>query len=304
MLLILALLLSLLTPLKADFREEWRRFVHLQQLDRARISSPDNLINEFNALEQFGLQQLHRRRPAIAEIDRNLQWTPYHENRVTLQNGTEMSASHIGFSSELQPNYHNFIASQAPYAKNIHLFWQMVVENRVNQVVMVTELKETKRELCPCYWPEKVGQTLKLENGLELKLVKEKSLLAKHKNSIQIRTIQVSYKGRSKLVNHYWYRNWPDHTAPVDPTPLLTLIATVKSDHRTAAPILVHCHGGVGRTGVFVTLYHMLQRQELGDRPLTLFECVAQLRWQRAKMVGNPVQYQFCHGVLRLLGMN
>lgn len=298
----------LINPIEAEsflnrgqFVKEARDFVAKKQMDFARIGTPEYIQTEFALIEEFGTLQFPRRRPSIEGMDRDPRWTPFNENKISLQDGTEMSASYLHFASREKPNYHNFIASQAPYAHTVHLFWQMIWEKRVNQVVMVTELNEAKGELCASYWPHKQNEPLALPQGMEIKLLNERWLLKDKKESIQIRRFLLIFGAKKRVVTHYWYRNWPDQTAPNQSETILTLIKTVKQEKRRLGvqpPVLVHCHGGVGRTGVFIALYHMLQRRDLRDVPMNLFDCVAYLRWQRTKMVSRPEQYLFCYRVL------
>lgn len=286
---------------RSQFIKEAREFVAKKQMDFVRIGTLDYIPTEFSLIEEFGTLQFPRRRPSIEGMDRDPRWTPFNENKITLQDGTEMSASYLHFATRQKPGYHNFIASQAPYAHNVHLFWQMIWEKLINQVVMVTELSEAKGQLCAPYWPEKKNVPLTLPNGMKVKLLNERWLLKERKESIQIRSFLLIHGDKKRVVTHYWYRNWPDQTAPNQSETILTLIKTVKQEKRRLgiqAPILVHCHGGVGRTGVFVALYHMLQRRDLRDEPMNLFDCVAYLRWQRTKMVSRPEQYLFCYRVL------
>lgn len=85
---------------------------------------------------------------------------------------------------------------------------------------------------------------------------------------------------------------------------ILTMINAVQKDRAqsdTNSPILAHCAAGVGRTGVFITFYHMQQRIENGDRIASLFEFVAKLRWQRPEMVYVLPQYEFCSKGINLI---
>ncbi|KAK6058023.1 Protein-tyrosine phosphatase [Cooperia oncophora] len=47
-------------------------------------------------------------------------------------------------------------------------------------------------------------------------------------------------------VHHVSYSEWPDHTAPLDPTPTVSLLKLVRS-LGNGNPIVVHCSGGIGR---------------------------------------------------------
>ena len=257
-----------------QFQEEWQQFIGQQT---------DLTINaEFTLLEAFSDRQMTRMRPFQEGIDRFPEWVPFRENRVQLEDGTEMSASFIEAGRDL------FIACQAPMLENRHLFWQMVWEQGVDQIVMTTELQDVDGdELASPYWPEQ--QAERLRNGIGIELVEEKWLFPENFEKIQIRTFQLRYNDQTRLVTHYWYRNWLDNCLPEMHT-LLAMVQTVHGDKKSDARILAHCAAGVGRTGVFISLYHFLHNKE----PLAPFELVARLRWQRPEMVGVLKQYAFC----------
>lgn len=139
-----------------------------------------------------------------------------------------------------------------------------------------------------------------LENGLEISCIEESELLSELTEKIQIRRFILHHNDKERLITHYWYRNWPDDTAPTQSQTILTLIETVekyKIFSESNSPILVHCSAGVGRTGVFITLYHLMQRSKYQDPKINFFDFVAYLHWQRPYVVGVPSQYRFCYNI-------
>lgn len=301
--LLLSIFLSILCincSAETTFEQEWKSFLAQKEIDASMIGKEEYLSTELALIEEFGNMQFPRRRNSIKGMDRDERWIPYNENRVTLRNGTEMSASHMRFDAP----YHSFIASQAPYKHNISLFWQMIWENQTNQIVQVTELQEPKGELSVPYWPEKKSEALSLDTGLKITMLDERWLLSDLHEKIQIRTFEIQKDGQKRVVTHYWYRNWPDNNPPGQMQTIAVLIDTVqreKVQSGSQAPILVHCHAGVGRTGVFIALYHLTQRSQMGEPSVKFFDLVASLRWQRPRMVGNPKQYAYCYSYLKNL---
>ena len=137
-----------------------------------------------------------------------------------------------------------------------------------------------------------------------------------------------------RKVWHFLFTAWPDHEVPQtreDEEALLELIkmtrfridnenkATIESQSQsrsrprssTAAseqiskPRIVHCSAGVGRTGTFIALDHLLQELEEGkfdgvaEDEDPVFEAVKRLREQRMFMVYKPIQYAFIYQILR-----
>ena len=61
-----------------------------------------------------------------------------------------------------------------------------------------------------------------------------------------------------------------------------------------AAPLLVHCSAGVGRTGTFIAIDHVISallQQEKAD----LNQIIAALREDRMALVQHTVQYKFAY---------
>lgn len=281
------------------FAQEWNRFVGSLEIDNEKMEGEAYQEYEFQLLEEFSKQQACRHRPYIQSMDRYLRFRPYADNKMSLADGTEMSASLIQFAN-LGEEYHDFIATQAPFNDNIHLFWQMVWENGIDQIVMVTEFfdyAKPHKELAYPYWPQVLGEHLLLQNGFEVTLAEEKELVTDLEEKIQMRKLLLRHQGEERKISHYWYRNWVDNTTP-NQTQIFNLIHLVENEKRGQshdAPILVHCSAGVGRTGVFIALYHAMQRAKNEEPALALFDLVGYLRWQRPCLVGTLSQYKFCH---------
>jgi protein tyrosine phosphatase len=280
------------------FTQEWNRFLESKEIDYAQIGSEHYQDYEFSLLEEFSDQQAVRCRPYIETVDRHIDCRPYSDNKIDLFDGTEMSASLVPL-----PGTHHFVAAQAPLEHNIPMFWQMISESQMDQIVMLTELTEIKhpeKVLANSYLPQKVGEKIILENDIEITLLEETLLLSELEENIQIRKINLHHQGKDRVITHYWYRNWLDHSVPTQLETISTLINTVeghKNSLGSNSPILVHCSGGVGRTGVFITLYHLMQRVKYNKEKISLFDFVAYLRWHRPYLIAQLGQYKFCYKI-------
>jgi protein tyrosine phosphatase len=94
--------------------------------------------------------------------------------------------------------------------------------------------------------------------------------------------------------------NWLDGAAPTQSQTIVTLINCVeeyKNSSGSNSPILIHCSAGIGRTGVFIALYHLMQRERHKDLTFNFFNFIAYLRWQRPYLVTTLSQYKFCYKV-------
>jgi protein-tyrosine phosphatase len=124
----------------------------------------------------------------------------------------------------------------------------------------------------------------------------------------EIRKLELEIDGESKTVWHFLFAGWADYSKPEgdERSALLQLF------HRTAErttpenPRIVHCSAGVGRTGTFIALDHLLRELDSGEllNPESssedpIYDTVNQLREQRMMMVYNEMQLQFIYEVLR-----
>lgn len=286
------------------FKVEWNAFMEHKEFDHEKMNTKSYQEYEFSLLEEFSDQQCPRFRPYIETMDRHDDCRPYLDTQIVLSNGSEMSASLVRTGGP-ENKYQDFIASQAPLSQSIHLFWQMILENHIDQVVMVTEFFDIDNsELANQYWPKNVSEQIILENDLVVTFIEEMELLADREEYIQIRRFNLKNKGEERIVTHYWYRNWLDNNVPRQLQTILSFINTVKNDKSslaTPSPTLVHCSAGVGRTGIFIVLYHLIERIEHNDQKIDLFNFIASLRWQRPWLLGIQIQYEYCHEINDIL---
>ncbi|KAH9487833.1 hypothetical protein Btru_067910, partial [Bulinus truncatus] len=213
---------------------------------------------------------------------------PYDHSRVHLEINTEkneedyINASYIrGFNDKV-----NFIAAQGLQKASLIDFIRMLWEQKVDVVVMLTDLIEDGKVKCEKYWPD----TDKIQVGhIQVKL-----------GSIQmfadftVRKLELSIKGEATHnITQFHYTSWPDKGVPstqwslIDVNQYVTAIVTDR-------PILVHCSGGDGRTDTFIALYNIIrQAEETGC--VDFFKTVSKLREDRICMVQTVSQYEFLH---------
>lgn len=109
-----------------------------------------------------------------------------------------------------------------------------------------------------------------------------------------IRTFSVAVAGSNdeRRVTQYHCTIWPDHGMPEYPTSLLYFVRKVTvSNPLNSGPIVVHCSAGVGRTGVFITLFNQLRRI-YSERNLNALDFVCSMRHNRNCMVQIEVSVQ------------
>ncbi|XP_055884710.1 receptor-type tyrosine-protein phosphatase alpha-like [Biomphalaria glabrata] len=213
---------------------------------------------------------------------------PYDHSRVHLATDPDkkdsdyINASYIrGFKNEIK-----FIAAQGPQKATLNDFVKMLLEQKVDVVVMLTELVEDTKVKCERYWPEsdkmKAGQ-IKVKLG-------STQVFADY----TIRNLELSKKGgTTHSLTQIHFTSWPDKGVPSTQWSLVDVENHVNFI-KTNKPIVVHCSAGVGRTGTFIALYNIMrQAEETGL--VDFFKTVSKLREDRIFMVQTHSQYMFLH---------
>ena len=128
------------------------------------------------------------------------------------------------------------------------------------------------------------------------------------KSRSEIRKLELTIGSETKIVWHYLFVGWADYSKPEgdDREALLELIRSSTSKSGPHNPRVVHCSSGVGRTGTFIALDHLLQKLESGQllqladpEADPVFDTVNQMREQRMMMVYDEMQFEFIYDVLR-----
>ena len=137
-------------------------------------------------------------------------------------------------SNESHPVLPRYIAAQGPGEETTPLFWEMVWQQNVRVIVMLTNLVEGAGFhpiKCSMYWPNAVGKTCRF-NDLTVQLydVQEAPDYTLRKLDVSKIARQGSGRGSdgstvgNREVMHIQYTSWPDRSAPDDPGQLIQLI--------------------------------------------------------------------------------
>lgn len=275
-----------------------------QHMDRGELLKEYESIPKRRPGGECSIAQL----PDNSDKNRFQDVLPYDDTRVELvptkENNTGyINASHIRVTVGGQE--WSYIATQGPLSNTCQDFWQMVWEQGVSIIAMVTAEEESGREKSFRYWPRLGSRHNTVTYGrfkITTRFRTESGCYATTGLKIKLLTT-----GQERTLWHLQYTDWPDHGCPEDFKGFLTYLEEVQSVRRhtnsisdpknTTQPVLVHCSAGVGRTGVVILSEIMiacLEHNETLDVPKVLMA----LRAQRMMMVQMLSQYTFIYKVL------
>ncbi|XP_055030835.2 phosphatidylinositol phosphatase PTPRQ [Misgurnus anguillicaudatus] len=261
----------------------------------------ESLCDNDNAKFQEEFAELPKFLPDLATSDADLPWNrsknrftnikPYNNNRVKLLSEPGMPGSdyiNASFvSGYLCPN--EFIATQGPLPSTVADFWRMIWETGTRTIVMLTQCFEKGRIRCHQYWPEDNKPVTVFADIVITKLTEDV------RPDWTIRALRVERHGHYMIVHHFNYTSWPEHGVPESSSTLIQFVKAVRSNRSNDnTTIVVHCSAGVGRTGVFIALDHLIQHLRDHDF-VDIYGLVAELRGERMCMVQNLAQYMFLH---------
>lgn len=192
------------------------------------------------------------------------------------------------------------------------MLWHETAEVAV--IVMLTRFWEAGREKCFQYFPVDlmddtliVNETDEFGDGFkaEIRLLE---VTTDEGERITTRKLLMTVDDQSKTVWHISFSGWPDFGVPEgDDRLALFELLKLSAEKNTVSdnPRMIHCSAGVGRSGTFIALDHLLGELDSGaiaaakDDEDMIFDTVNKLREQRMTMVQSEAQYQFLYEVLR-----
>ncbi|XP_076848697.1 phosphatidylinositol phosphatase PTPRQ isoform X2 [Brachyhypopomus gauderio] len=268
---------------------------------KAFLQHVEDLCANDNAKFQEEFAELPKLLHDLATSDADLPWNrsknrftnikPYNNNRVKLLSepgipGSDyINASFV--SGYLCPN--EFIATQGPLPGTVADFWRMIWETRSKTVAMLTQCFEKGRIRCHQYWPEDNKPVTVFGDIIITKLTEDVH------PDWTVRAIRVERHGDYMVVHHFNYTSWPEHGVPESSSTLIQFVKALRSNRgHDNTTIVVHCSAGVGRTGVFIALDHLIQHVRDHDF-VDVYGLVAEMRTERMCMVQNLAQYMFLY---------
>lgn len=261
-------------------------------------------------------------------MDRYPNIRPWNYNRVKLQ-VAENELDYVNASDIILPEPTDeskkplrYIAMQGPTEPSFNYVWRMVAEQLSPQasIVQLTSMLEGGFIKCHQYFPfteEESTWNLNEEDiwgdGWKATLTFE-SLEEYADGAIEKRKLLLHVQGEEepRVIWHFLFHCWPDFGVP-DLGDLDSFFELMKLSREHSDPEgtrIIHCSAGVGRTGTFISIEHLLReldsdaftdREACPDNTDPVFDTVEELRQQRRGMVQGAVQFTFIYQVVRKL---
>ena len=237
------------------------------------------LVDEYNILERIGpvphdpgnawlqheeMLRLGLCKAAAANLKHNRYSNlfPYDTSRIVVDNPENdyLNASLIKVAGVDTP----LILAMGPMHPDYHgedttgQFWRAVHQQKVGVIVMLCGV-QAGYSGCAKYFP-RPGEVPLKSGGVRVEAVEDKRGES---------TIITILKVNGADITHIQFTKWPNYGVVENVEELGLLVKTVAQEQTSRefenAPILIHCSGGVGRSGTFATLYslyHLLQQAE------------------------------------------
>ena len=275
-------------------------------------ASDAEILAEIDEMNRQMDEKSYEQNTQIARRPENLEFTrfqstnfPYDDTLVRLSSDRYINASFVLGKKK-------FIATQSPMPHTCQDFWTMVLDQGVRSVIMLNRLGDPGEQI---YFPLHLGDrkqygdiTLELSETPLFKTDPTWRQLPNEEepHAIIHRTIKV-WKERHlpHIVHHFQYQNWIDLAAGNERA-VAYLVQTVnrfRAENEGYATA-IHCHAGVGRTGVVMALLKQLDLLQQG-KEIALKQLIERMRspleGRCHSVVLVPDQYHFCHRVLRVM---
>ncbi|KAL6895082.1 protein-tyrosine phosphatase-like protein [Trichoderma evansii] len=264
-------------------------------------------------------------------MDRYENIRPFVHNRVKLQvpeNTSEyLNASPINLPSPSDPSQPplRYIAMQGPIEESIDHVWRMIAEQTSSPavIVQITNMVEFTEDMGTHYFPYtkepwNINESNRWDDGWRAKLSDVSSEINSGEKTnfkgfeVCKLLLHVHREKEPRVVWHFLYMNYYDYGDPsLDDLPGFVDIIKVSSKYSApSSKRIIHCNSGVGQTGVFIALDHLIRELDLGalanhdlphEGPDLIYNAVESLSQQRHGMVQRQSHYLLLYQAMKQL---
>ncbi|TRY77598.1 hypothetical protein DNTS_024421 [Danionella cerebrum] len=248
--------------------EDYEEYFKCKQAD-----SNCGFAEEYEELKSVGTMQSKGAALAIENKQKNRYTNvlPYDVTRVKLSMCGSPFDDYI--NANYVPGYNSrkeFIAAQGPLPATVNEFWRMVK--------------------CEKYWPS----TSNHYHNISVTTTSELQLESWTLRDFKIKNVKTA---ETRHVRQFHFTAWPDHGVPETTEVLIEfrhLVREHMDQYSRHSPTVVHCSAGVGRTGTFIAIDHLIFQIER-DSMVDIFGVVKDMRMHRTLMVQTEDQYVYLH---------
>ncbi|XP_026091817.1 receptor-type tyrosine-protein phosphatase C isoform X4 [Carassius auratus] len=191
----------------------------------------------------------------------------------------------------------SLIAAQGPLPNTVEEFLLMLYQQQTKTLVMLTDCQEDGKDFCFQYW----GDEKKTYGDMEIEVKKTESFPTYVRRHLEIQSLK---KKEVLEVDQYQFLKWKGRELPEDPQELIEMARIIRENGKydnskmnRNVPIVVHCHNGSSRTGIFCALWNLLD-SAYTEKLVDVLQVVKNLRKMRQGIVETIEQYQFLYAAL------
>jgi protein tyrosine phosphatase len=249
--------------------------------------------------DEFGLfnKNKNKNRDPNVRLNINTRVELYVDNNTSKTEEEILNESYIHANHVLPGTEQACIVTQGPTYDTIVDFWNMILTDRSNLIVMLTDFEEDAEDKCAMYFPLCIEEIHDTKKGIKIECIEMKDM-----NNWTRRRLRVTRQDIKHDLWHYECYRWPDRgiiknyslfTEYLTDIELLRFVESLGQ----LRPV-IHCSAGVGRSGTFVAIIALLKWKEIPHHELNIKGLVELLREQRYGMVQDKDQYKMIYDVL------
>ncbi|CAH1380816.1 unnamed protein product [Tenebrio molitor] len=268
----------------ADFEDAVRKIIFTNKLENELHSIPHTTRTTCH----IGLESKN--------INRNKDrfHIPYDCTRVVLK-----PLPGLGTHDYINASYINgydkpkaYIACQGPKFYTVKDFWRLIWQEKVETIVMATNLLENKKRMCAEYWPQKLNALYECGN-MTIKLIKEENF-----EYHDIRVLEICYDIYTRKIQHLHLKWHSSDEIPFYPNALVPVVKHIRKINRNSeVPIVIHSGFGVNRTGTLI-LCDLALAMSKSTSEIDIYNLTKSLREQRPCVVNKMKNYVLAHLVV------